>query len=42
MKIDIDSLPDDPVLLKKLLTELSQEHAFLEERFRLAQHKQFG
>jgi hypothetical protein len=42
MKIDIDSLPDDTVLLKKLLTELSQEHAFLEERFRLAQHKQFG
>lgn len=42
MKIDIDSLPDDPVLLKKLLTELSQEHAFLEDRFRLAQHKQFG
>ena len=42
MKTDIESLPDDPALLKKLLTELSQEYADLEERFRLAQHKQFG
>jgi hypothetical protein len=42
MKTDIESLPDDPALLKKLLAELSQEYADLEERFRLAQHKQFG
>ena len=42
MKTDIESLPDDPILLKKLLLEMSQKYAYLEEKFRLAQHKQFG
>ena len=42
MKTDIDSLPDDPILLKKLLLQMSQKYAHLEEKFRLAQHKQFG
>tara|TARA_R110001592_G_C13092588_1_gene743527 strand:- start:34 stop:1557 length:1524 start_codon:yes stop_codon:yes gene_type:complete len=42
MKTDIDSLPDDPVLLKKLLVKMTAKYAFLEEQFRLAQHKQFG
>ena len=42
MKTDIDALPDDPILLKKLLLEMSQKCAYLEEKFRLAQHKQFG
>ena len=42
MKLEIDTLPDDPALLKKLLLEMSQKYAYLEEKFRLAQHKQFG
>ena len=42
MTIDVSSLPDDPVLLKKLLLEERKKYARLEERFRLAQHKQFG
>jgi len=42
MKTDIESLPDDPILLKKLLLEMRQKYAYLEEKFRLAQHKQFG
>lgn len=42
MQKEIEPLPDDPVLLKKMLTELRQEYANLEERFRLAQHKQYG
>jgi len=42
MKTDINALPDDPILLKKLLLEMSQKCAYLEEKFRLAQHKQFG
>jgi len=42
MKTDIDSLPDDPALLKKLLIRMTAKYAFLEEKFRLAQHKQFG
>jgi len=42
MKTDIESLPDDPILLKKLLLEISRKYAYLEEKFRLAQHKQFG
>jgi transposase len=42
MKTDIESLPDDPILLKKLLLEMSRKYAYLEEKFRLAQHKQFG
>ena len=39
---DIESLPNDPVVLKKLLIKMSQKYAYLEEKFRLAQHKQFG
>lgn len=42
MDIDIESLPDDPKQLKKLLSEVVQKYQFLEEQFRLAQHKQFG
>jgi transposase len=42
MKKDIESLPDDPILLKKLLLKMSRKYAYLEEKFRLAQHKQFG
>lgn len=42
MQKDIDSLPDDPALLKNLLHQMSQQYAYLEEKFRLAQHKQFG
>lgn len=42
MKSDIESLPDDPVLLKKLLAERDATIAYLTEKFRLAQHKQFG
>jgi transposase len=42
MKTDIESLPDDPVLLKKLLAERDAKIAYLTEMFRLAQHKQFG
>lgn len=42
MKTDIESLPDDPILLKKLLAERDATIAYLTEQFRLAQHKQFG
>ena len=42
MDIDIDALPDDPKQLKKLLGEVVQKYKFLEEQFRIAQHKQFG
>ena len=42
MKIDIESLPDDPAELKKLLLKMCQEYTRLEEKFRLAQHRQFG
>ena len=42
MNIDIESLPDDPKQLKKLLGEVVQKYQFLEEQFRIAQHKQFG
>ncbi len=42
MNINIESLPDDPKQLKKLLGEVVQKYQFLEEQFRLAQHKQFG
>lgn len=42
MKTDIDSLPDDPLLLKKIILRQAAEYAQLEERFKLAQQKQFG
>lgn len=42
MTYDIDSLPDNPALLKKLLTQVQQQYAYLEEKFRIAQQKQFG
>ena len=42
MTLDIESLPDDPKLLKQLLAKQQQRLSFLEEQFRLAQQKQFG
>ena len=49
MSIDVNKLPDDPALLKKLLAEkesvisqLQQDKQQLLEQFRLAQQKQFG
>lgn len=42
MKIDIESLPDDPKQLKKLLGQVLQKYEFLQEQFRLAQHQRFG
>ena len=42
MKNDIDALPNDPELLKKLLLEMSIKCAHFEEMFRVAQNKQFG
>lgn len=49
MSIDVNNLPDDPALLKKLLAEQNEKLAqaearyqYLEEQFRLAQQKQFG
>ena len=49
MNIDVNRLPNDPALLKKLLVEHAEKLAqatarnrYLEEQFRLAQQKQFG
>ena len=42
MNIDIESLPDDPAALKALLSKVVARYHYLEEQFRLAQHKQFG
>ncbi|WP_085283334.1 IS66 family transposase [Colwellia chukchiensis] len=42
MTDDINSLPDDPVLLKKLLAKQAARLVFLEEQFRLAQQQRFG
>ena len=39
---DVNSLPDDPALLKKLLTKQAARLMFLEEQFRLAQQQRFG
>ena len=39
---DINSLPDDPALLKKLLSQQAARLMFLEEQFRLAQQQRFG
>jgi transposase len=40
--LDITSLPDDPAILKQLLSQVMARNTFLEEQFRLAQQKQFG
>ncbi len=42
MTDDIQNLPDDPVLLKRMLAQRDAKIAFLEEQFRLAQQKAFG
>ena len=42
MNIDIESLPDDPATLKKMLSQVMSRYQYLEEQFRIAQHKQFG
>lgn len=42
MTKDINSLPDDPVLLKKLLAKQAARLVFLEEQFRLAKQQRFG
>ena len=42
MNIDIESLPDDPATLKKVLSQVMSRYQYLEEQFRIAQHKQFG
>ena len=39
---DVNSLPDDPVLLKQLLAKQTARLMFLEEQFRLAQQQRFG
>mgnify|MGYP000686593732 CR=1 FL=1 len=39
---DVNSLPDDPALLKKLLAKQAARLMFLEEQFRLAQQQPFG
>jgi hypothetical protein len=40
--IDLDTLPDDPKVLKALMGKMMQRMNWLEERFRLAQHQRFG
>jgi len=42
MKTDIESLPDDLDLLKKIIAEKDATIAYLTDQFRLAQHKQYG
>ena len=42
MKTDLNSLPNDLDALKKIIAQQSATIAYLEEKFRLAQHKQFG
>ena len=42
MNIDIENLPDDPATLKKMLSQMVSRYQYLEEQFRIAQHKQFG
>ena len=42
MNIDIESLPDDPATLKKVLSQVMSRYQYLEEQFRISQHKQFG
>jgi hypothetical protein len=40
--INLDTLPDDPKVLKALLGKMMQRMNCLEEQFRLAQHQRFG
>jgi transposase len=40
--IDLDTLPDDPKVLKALMGKMMQRMNWLEEQFRLAQHQRFG
>jgi transposase len=42
MKTDIESLPDNVDLLKEIIAQKDATIAYLNEKFRLAQHKQFG
>ena len=42
MNIDIENLPDDPATLKKVLSQVMSRYQYLEEQFRISQHKQFG
>lgn len=42
MQFSHDNLPDDPVLLKQIILQQQRKLLLLEERFRLAQQKQFG
>jgi hypothetical protein len=42
MKTDLNSLPNDLDALKKIIAQQSATIAYLEEKFRLAQHKKFG
>ena len=42
MTDDLQNLPDDPTLLKKLLLAEREKNQYLMEQFRLAQQKQFG
>ena len=42
MNIDIENLPDDPATLKKMLSQVMSRYQYLEEQFRISQHKQFG
>jgi transposase len=39
---DMQSLPDDPVELKKIIAELTAKNAYLEEQFRLAMQRAYG
>jgi transposase len=39
--IDLDTLPDDPKVLKALMGKMMQRMNWLEEQFRLAQHQRF-
>lgn len=40
--INLDTLPDDPKVLKALMGKMMQRMNWLEEQFRLAQHQRFG
>ncbi len=39
---DMNALPNDPAILKNLLSQAMARNAYLEEQFRLAQQKRFG
>ena len=42
MAMTIETLPDDPIALKKIILELQKKNDFLMEQFRLARQKRFG